>query len=53
MVMQCSLRIDKIKNVEIQISYVRNKHVWGTNLRENFHINKFLAEATSFLPWSN
>lgn len=34
MVMQCSLWIDKIRNVEIQISYARNKHVWGTNLRD-------------------
>lgn len=49
MVMQCSLWIDKIKNVETQISYVRNKHVWCTSLRENLHINKSLAGAFSFL----
>lgn len=44
MVMQCSLWIDKIKNVEIQISYVRNKHVWGAGF-----VNKSLAEAFPFL----
>lgn len=44
MVMQCSLWIDKINDDEIQISYARNKHVWGTGF-----VNKSLVEAFPFL----